>query len=257
MTGVKGELFPAKTWAGPSRCQGTTRFGERCNEWEIDGLEFCIRHVPDDLIEEAEEIVGVRLCKVKHTPPACRNFAVEGSEPPRCTTHGAAAGSFPAKGAAMNAVENHMTDRLAALMAANWEKLANPEPVGNPLDEMLRLAAEIKAMKDVLRDAFILLWQSNKVRYAHSKAGEQLRVEILLYERSLERLGRILLDISKLKIEERLAGIRQQTADMLERALDAALEESGVGLEGKASAREALHRHLRIVALSGEGRRKM
>jgi len=241
-------VFPGKThWAGPLRCGdngGLTRQGEPCMEWEIDGLGSCLRHVPDDLLDEAEELTGERLCRFGGR---CPNKAVAGSDPPRCTSHGMKGGGDGRKGATINLVEGKAADRLAEILAANGDRLLRPDPIGNPLSELLDLAAEVKEGKEILRLMVSALYSENKIRYMHSKAGEQLRVEILLYERSLERLGKILVEISKLKIEERLAGIRQQTADMLERALDMALEESGVGLDGKAAAREALHRHLKVV----------
>jgi hypothetical protein len=242
-------VFPGKGhWAGPNRCGQPTKLGQPCQEWEIDGLDACLRHVPDELLDEAEELTGERLCRHNGR---CSNKAVAGSDPARCVTHGMAGGGDGRKSATMNLVEGQAADRLAAIMTAHGEKLMHPDPIGNPLDELLALAAEIKAGKELLREAVQVLWSQNKIRYAHSKAGEQLRVEILLYERALERFGKILVDISKLKIEDRLAGIRQQTADMIERALDDALEDSGVGLEGKAAARATLGRRLHIVKEQG------
>jgi len=106
----------------------------------------------------------------------------------------------------------------------------------------------MKALKDVLRDTTAHLMMDNKLRYAHSKAGEMARMEIVLYERAVERFVKVLIDVSKLKIEDRLAGVREATAAMLERALDAALEDSGVGIEGKDKARTSFRRHLKVVA---------
>jgi hypothetical protein len=232
-----------KDYEGPNDCAGTSKTGLRCRDKEIDGLEFCIRHVPDELLEEAEEITGIRLCRWNGR---CPNFSVNGSDPPRCQAHGMRGDAR--KGAALNVVENKAAVHLAEIMTANGEKLLKPADIDNPYDELMALAAEMKAGKEILRDLVARLYDQGKIRYAHSQAGEQLRVEILLYERALERFATILINISKLKIEDRLAGIRKQTADMLERALDMALEESGVGLEGKAKARDALNRHLRIVA---------
>lgn len=245
----KGSPFPAKQgWQGPLTCGqngGMTRLGQPCSEQEIDGLGNCIRHVPDDLLDEAEEITGYRLCRHNGR---CPNMAVAGSDPARCTTHGMAGGGDGRKHSTANLIENSAAARLAQIMAAHGERLLRPDPVGNPLDELLMLAAEIREGKEILRALVSCLYENGQIRYAHSKAGEQVRMEILLYERALERYAKILIDISKLKIEDRLAGIRQQTADMLERALDAALEESGVGLEGKHSARQALRRHLKVIA---------
>ena len=88
----------------------------------------------------------------------------------------------------------------------------------------------------------------SSIRYESETGGEQLRAEIALWERALDRCITTLAAMAKLNIEERLAGIRKQTADMLERALDAALEASGAPLDGKAKAREAFKRNLKVVA---------
>jgi len=234
-----------RPWEGPNPCGQPTRTGDPCQEREIHGLAACLRHVSDEDLEEAEELTGIKLCKGSKTGK-CRNLALDGSDPPRCTTHGGSA-PWARQAAATNAIENGMAERLAEIMRANGEKLLNPDDIGNPLDELMELAGEVKAFKEVMRGMVAELVGLGRMRYS-GKAGEQIRAEMLLYERAMERFAKILIDISKLKIDERLAGIRQQTADMLERALDAALEESGIPLERKQAAREALSRHLRIVA---------
>jgi hypothetical protein len=236
-------------WDGSAYCRWTeTASGHRCGNREIDGLEYCLHHVPDDLLEEAEEVTGMMRCRHGFgEPDACRQIAVRNTVPPRCKNHGANQGSKSYQEAARRDVEDAVTDRLAGIMAASGEYLLHPPAVGNPLDELLGLAAEIGALKEVLRLKVIPLVSQDKLRYSHSKAGEQLRQEIILYERALERFARVLIDISKLGIQDRLAGIQQQTADMMERALDAALEESGVGLEGINGARRAFRRHLKVV----------
>jgi hypothetical protein len=241
--------FGRDSWQGGNLCAYTdTRSGERCGDREIDGLEYCLHHVPDDLLEEAEEITGVSRCRYDFgMPTACRQFAVADTVPLRCKNHGANMGSRTYMEAARRGVEAAATDRLAEVMASSREYLVHPPAVGDPLAELLTLAAEIGALKEVLRAKVIPLLDEDKLRYVHSKAGEQLRQEIILYERALERFARILIDISKLNIQDRLAGVQEQTAAMLERALDAALEESGVGLEGITGARKAFRRHLKVV----------
>src|SRR5215813_12770035 len=60
------------------RCKGITAASQFCREFEIEGLEYCLHHVPGDLLEEAEEITGMRRCR----KPGCTEYAVEGAEPP-------------------------------------------------------------------------------------------------------------------------------------------------------------------------------
>jgi hypothetical protein len=240
--------MPASTRDGRP-CQGTTRNDTRCGNDEIEGLEFCLLHVPDEYLEEAEDVTGMRRCRHQlGAPDACHNYAVDGADPVACTRHGMAPGSFAMRQTMHRTVEGKLGERLAGIMADGGEKLLRPDPVSDPLSELMELAAEVKAVKELLRAKVAPMFANDQLRYAHSKAGEQLRMEVLLYERGLDRLARLLLDISKLNIAERLTGIRKQTADMIERAIDAALEESGVGFEGKQVAREAVRRHLKIVA---------
>lgn len=118
-------------------------------------------------------------------------------------------------------------------------------PVTNPLEGLQRLAGRVAAAEEVIGE------KVNEIRgwrYESEGGGEQLRAEVALLERSMDRLGRFLVELAKLNIEEKLAGIREKTAAMLERALDAALEASGADLDGKMKAREAYKRNLRIVA---------
>jgi hypothetical protein len=234
---------------GGRQCQGTTRNDTRCTNDEIEGLEFCLLHVPDEYLEEAEDVTGMRRCRHQYgAPDACRQYAVEGADPVACTKHGMAPGSFAMRQTMHRTVEGKLGERLAGIMADGGERLLRPDPVADPLSELMDLAAEVKAVKELLRSKVAPMFANDQLRYAHSKAGEQLRMEVLLYERGLDRLARLLLDISKLNIADRLVGIRKQTADMIERAIDAALEDSGVGFEGKQAARESIRRHLKIVA---------
>lgn len=124
-----------------------------------------------------------------------------------------------------------------------WNRDA--QPVTNPLEALQRLAGRFADAEEVVGEKVNEL---KSWRYEGEASGEQLRAEIALLERTMLNLGRFLVDIAKLNIEDKLAGIRKQTLDMMERALDAALEASGTGLEGKAKAREAFKRNLKIVA---------
>ena len=119
-------------------------------------------------------------------------------------------------------------------------------PVTDPLTALQKLAGQAVAWMDIIGD--LVNGLRNSLRYEDAKGAEQLRSEVALMERGMDRTGKLLVDIAKLNIEGRLAGVRQQTADMLERALDAALEKAEVGLDKQAEARETFRRHLKVVA---------
>jgi hypothetical protein len=68
--------------------------------------------------------------------------------------------------------------------------------------EMDRLAAEVIVFKDVCRERLEELLTMGELRY-EGKTGEQLRAEVALYERALDRCNTVLSTNVKLNIAER------------------------------------------------------
>lgn len=153
----------------------------------------------------------------------------------RCSWHG---------GASPGGVK-HANEQAIQAQAAKELARLDVIPVTDPLTELARLAGQAVAWKDAMAAKVNEL---AGIRYESEHGGEQLRSEIALWERALDRCVMTLTAMAKLNIEERLAGIRQRTADMLERAFDAGMEASGATFEGKAKGREAFRRHLKVVA---------
>ena len=147
----------------------------------------------------------------------------------------------------------HLGEKAAPVIAAaKLEKQAakalykhDAPPVANPLEALQSLAGRALALEEFIGEKVNEL---RHVRYETEAGGEQLRAEVAVLERAMDRCGKLLVDLAKLNIEERLAGIRKQTADMLERALNAALEQAGVSLDKQAAARETFRRNLKVVA---------
>lgn len=104
---------PPHPWEGSAWCAGVTRGGLPCGNREIEGLGWCLHHVPDELLDEAEEIRGARRCTHRS---GCRGYAKEGTVPPRCKTHGANLGSKQSMQAAARVVEGRIAARLAEIM---------------------------------------------------------------------------------------------------------------------------------------------
>ena len=166
----------------------------------------------------------------KHGRGPCHGAAVTGSD--SCRMHlGKEAGPVIAEA------------RLEA-QAAKLLYQRDARPVTDPLSALQLLAGQAVVWMDVIGEKVNDL---RSIRYS-TEGGEQIKGEIVVMERAMDRVGKLLVDIAKLNIEGRLAGIRQQTADMLERALDAALEKAEVGLDKQAAARETFRRHLKVVA---------
>ena len=80
-----------------------------------------------------------------------------------------------------------------------------------------------------------------------TKTGEHLRGELTAAQRALSDLRAAATDSLKLGLDARRIGIRQQTFDMLERALDLALTASGIGFDRRAEARETFRKNITLM----------
>lgn len=238
---------PTPPGFGTALCAGTKRGGGRCGNVEVEGLEYCLHHMPDELLEEAEQATGFRRCRHEYgTPAACHFFAVAGTEPPRCKNHGANEGSQTSKGAALRLINGQADERAGEIIAEYGADLANPRPVEDPYVELMLLAGEMREWKNLLRGRVQLL-KPAQYRYA-GRTGEQMRAEIVLYERAMERLGSMLVAIAKLNLDARLVGIRQNTLDMLDRALTLAFTRANVPPEKMEAARETFRKHIKMAS---------
>jgi hypothetical protein len=232
---------------GTALCIGRRRDGRPCGNVEVEGLEYCLHHMPDDLLEEAEQATGFRRCRHDFgTPGACHYYAVAETSPPACKNHGANAGGVIRQQAGLRLINGQADARAGEIIAEYGNDLANARPVQDPYAELMQLAGEMREWKDMLRSR-VQRMRADQYRYSVS-AGEQIRAEIVLYERSVERLGSMLVAIAKLNLDARLVGIRTQTLDMLERALMMALTKASVPPEKMEAARETLRAHIKKIA---------
>lgn len=117
-------------------------------------------------------------------------------------------------------------------------------PVDNPLAELAKLAGRARAWMEFFEDKVESL--GDEMRY-EGKAGEQLRAEVALYERAMDRLGKFLADFGRLNIDERLSKIEEAKADVVLRAIEAALAHVGITGAQATDAKRVAARHLRAV----------
>lgn len=144
-------------------------------------------------------------------------------------------------------LEKLREDGRARALEAEAQRLLyqrDAPPVTDPLSALQRLAGRAAAWEDIIGEKVNEL---RSLRYS-TEGGEQLRAEIAVMERAMDRVGKLLVDIAKLNIEGRLATVREATAQMLEQALQAALASSGCDLDGQQRAQEAFRRNLKVVA---------
>lgn len=238
---------PPKPGFGTALCIGFRRDGQKCGSVEVEGLEYCLHHMPDDLLEEAETLTGFRRCRKDFgTPEACHYFAVRGTEPPVCKNHGGNEGSNQMRGVGLRLINGEADKRAGEIIAEHGDELEDADAVEDPYRELMLLAGEMRAWKNMLRKRVALL-KPSQYRY-QGRTGEQLRAEIVLYERAMERLGSMLISIAKLNLDARLVGIRQQSLDMLDRALTLAFTKAGVTPEKMEPARAVFREHVKLAS---------
>lgn len=151
-----------------------------------------------------------------------------------CKLHG---GSTPAQTTQANRrrAENEARALLAELHVA---------PVEDPLQALLKIAGQVLAWQEATAS---LVNELEEVRYEGATGAEQLRAEVALYERAMDRAVAVLAAIARLNIEERLARVTERQADAVIDAIDAALAAVGVTGQDAAKAKQAAARHLRSV----------
>lgn len=116
--------------------------------------------------------------------------------------------------------------------------------VEDPLAALLKLAGQVLAWQEATAT---LVNGLDEVRYEGVSGAEQLRAEVALYERAMDRAVAVLAAIARLNIEERLARVTERQADAVIDAIDAALAAVGVTGRDAATAKQAAARHLRSV----------
>ncbi|MFF7840413.1 HGGxSTG domain-containing protein [Streptomyces ossamyceticus] len=181
---------------------------------------------------EDDASMGRRRCTARRTDGnPCGNRPLKGQSV--CKFHGGAAPQSKAA-AVRRQVEAEARQVLAELGVS---------PVGDPLEALLKLAGQVIAWQEATA---ALVNQLDSIRY-QAGSGEQLRAEIVLYERAMDRAIQVLSAIARLGIDERLVRVTERQADALIGALNAALVAAGVDGERANEARRAAARHLRSV----------
>jgi hypothetical protein len=146
----------------------------------------------------------------------CSNYAVTGAAV--CAAHG---GRIPrVKAAAARRVAE------AAARAALAPYAADCEPVSDPLSALLKVAGEILQFKSFVAGRVAEL-DAADWRFSTAVA-EQVRGEIQLYERALDRAARVLGEISRLRLEERLVRLSERQGSLIAVAFEQLLD--GLGL---------------------------
>ncbi len=116
-------------------------------------------------------------------------------------------------------------------------------PVHNPLAEFAAFTGKVLAWMATMER---LTAQLAEPGYAGT-TGEQIHAAVQLFERAMDRANTVLATYAKLGIDERLARITEAQAQMIERAIDAALAAAGLVGAPQAEAKRAVARNLRVI----------
>jgi hypothetical protein len=119
------------------------------------------------------------------------------------------------------------------------------EPVADPLAALSRLAGQVVAWQEAI--SRIVNDLGDRIRYEGASGAEQLRAEIALYERAMDRTGQTLTAIARLDIDERLARVTERQAEHVIDAINAVLGHLGITGEEAVEARKVAARHLHAV----------
>lgn len=165
----------------------------------------------------------------------CEAYAINGSTV--CWAHGGQLPRIRAKAAA-NVAEGKALATLARL---------DVQPVADPLEQLALLAGQVLAWRDVMAEKVNALTSLRYEAVGENGTGEQLRAEVALWERALDRCERVLVNIARLDLGAKMARISEAHLGLMEHALAAALGEAGIDLDAADRARNAFARHLRAV----------
>lgn len=174
-----------------------------------------------------------RRCKSKskQTGAQCRNPAIPGGLV--CRFHGGATKASQAAFAA---------NREAAAVEKAIGQL-RIDPLGDPLLELKKLAGEVVAWKDAIAQHVAKL---TSLRYS-TDGGEQVRGEVVLFERAMDRCASVLGLIAKLNIDDRLVAIEEAKVAKIIDALDATLDALDLPVARRLEAKRGMAQKLRAI----------
>lgn len=162
----------------------------------------------------------------------CGNYAMNGGTV--CSAHGGRAPQAKAK-----ARESVIETRLEREMYRH-----QAEPLGDPIQALQRLIGRAMSWEAAIGERVNDL---TAIRFTDEHGAEQMRAEVAVLERAMDRCGKLLVDIAKLNLEDRLARVTEKQAQMAMDAMAAAMREIGLSAEQQKDARTRVARHLRAA----------
>jgi hypothetical protein len=158
----------------------------------------------------------------KRAGGACTRPAGWGTDHPghgRCKLHGGSTPSGRVHGSRVRAEAG-----ARQIMA----DLGAPVPVLNPTKRLLEVLGEIDRFREACR---LQVEQLGEWVVENKLGDEQAKAVVRLYTEAIDRMGRLLVDAARLRLEERLVAIDEATADMVLTVLEAAMARALPGVD--------------------------
>jgi len=155
---------------------------------------------------------GNALCGAqrRQSDGTCRKPAGWGTPTPgigRCRLHG---GNTPTH---RTGAANVATEAEARAMLG---RLGEPDPLGDPLEELLNHAAKVRAFEDVIRERLSELREFSSDDVA---LVDREKAMVRMYGEAMDRSHRVLVDLNRLGLDERLTQVREIQAERVVAAL--------------------------------------
>lgn len=149
------------------------------------------------------------VARSKTTGEQCKKPAMHGCTV--CRAHGGAAPQVRAR-AEQRVIEEH----ARALTA-----FSDASPITDPLGALANLAGEVVGWQAQIRNLVTML---NELTLTDDFGVERAKALVEIYERAMSRTGRVLVDIGKLNLDERMTRVSEAQLELLSRAVDRACE---------------------------------
>jgi len=161
----------------------------------------------------------------------CKAYAINGGTV--CTAHGGSAPQVKAA-AALNVAARKAEGLLAGII--------DFDPVTDPIGELQRVAGRAVRLVEVLEPVVADL---KRIRY--TAQAEQVDGRVVVYERALDRAGKILTDLARLNLDERIARRDEAQARVVGEIVRGALADIGAPPELLEAIRPALAARFRLA----------
>jgi hypothetical protein len=116
----------------------------------------------------------------------------------------------------------------AAEATAMLERLGEPAPIGDPVEALLKHAAKVLAYEDVIRERLSLIheWSKDDVALV-----DREKAMVREYGNALDRSARVLAELVRLGLDERLTRVREIQAVRLVEAVCRVLGHADLSLD--------------------------